>query len=54
MVIPLAYMILIGLVGLWGGVRTWQGKEFRYPLIGGWLEKSRLWQVESLAEIESS
>ena len=54
MVIPLTYMVLIGLVGLWGGVRTWQGRDFMYPLIGGWLEESGLWKVEPLAEIEPS
>ena len=50
MVIPLFYMLLITLYGLWGGVRTWQGKDFRYLLIGGWLEKSGLWKVETPAE----
>ena len=43
MVIPLIYMILTGLYGLWGGIRTWQGKDFKYLIIGGWLEKSGLW-----------
>ena len=43
MVLPLIYMILVGLYGLWGAVRTWQGKDFRYLFIGGWLEKSGLW-----------
>lgn len=50
MVIPLIYMILVGLYGLWGGIRTWQGKDFRYLLIGRWLEKSQLWKVKSTAE----
>ena len=49
MVIPLFYMVLIGLYGLWGAVRTWQGKDFRYFLIGSWLEKSGLWNGESSA-----
>jgi uncharacterized Tic20 family protein len=49
MVIPLVYMVLVGLYGLWGAVRTWQGEDFRYLLIGGWLEKSGLWNTESLA-----
>jgi uncharacterized membrane protein len=44
MVIPLIYMVIIGLYGLWGGVRTWRGKDFRYLIIGGWLEKSGLWK----------
>ena len=47
MVIPLIYMVLVGAYGLWGGVRTWQGKDFRYLLIGSWLEKSGLWKAES-------
>ena len=49
MVIPLFYMVLVGLYGLWGALRTWQGKDFRYLLIGGWLEKSGLWVEESSA-----
>jgi len=52
MVIPLIYMILVGLYGLWGGIRTWQGKDFRYLIIGRWLEKSQLWKVKSTAEQE--
>ena len=43
MVIPFIYMILVGLYGLWGGIRTWQGKDFRYAIIGSMLEKSDLW-----------
>ena len=45
-VIPLIYMILVGLYGLWAAVRTWQGRDFKYPLIGDWLEKSGLWKAE--------
>ena len=44
MIIPLLYMALVGVYGLWGALRTWQGQDFRYPLIGGWLEKSGLWK----------
>jgi hypothetical protein len=47
MVIPLGYMVLVGLYGLWGAVRSWQGKDFKYLLIGNWLEKSGLWKTES-------
>jgi len=50
MVIPIIYMILISLYGLWGAVRTWQGKDFRYLIIGRWLEKSGLWKAEPPAE----
>lgn len=45
MVIPLLYMLAVGLYGLWGAVRTWQGRDFKYLLIGGWLEKSGLWSA---------
>ena len=44
MVLPLIFMILVGLYGLWGGLRSWQGEDFRYPLIGSWLEKSGVWK----------
>ena len=50
MVIPLIYMVLVGLYGLWGALRTWQGKDFKYLIIGGWLEKSELWKDDSQAE----
>lgn len=50
MVIPIIHMVLVGLYGLWGAVRTWQGKDFKYLFIGGWLEKSGLWKVASPAE----
>jgi uncharacterized Tic20 family protein len=50
MVIPLIYMVLFGLYGLWGALRTWQGKDFRYIIIGSWLEKSGLWKEDSPAE----
>ena len=43
-VIPLIYMVLVGLYGLWGALRTWQGKDFKYLIIGSWLEKSGLWK----------
>ena len=46
MVIPLIYMVIIGVYGLWGALRTWQGKDFRYLLIGDWLEKRGLWKMD--------
>jgi len=49
-VLPLIYMVLVGLYGMWGAVRTWQGRDFKYLLIGGWLEKTGLWTTESQAE----
>ena len=39
MVIPMLIMVIIGLIGLWAGLRAFQGHDFRYPLIGGWLER---------------
>ena len=50
MVIPLIYMVLVGLYGLWGALRSWQGKDFRYLIIGNWLDKSGLWKEDSPAE----
>jgi len=52
MVIPLLYMVAFAVYGLWAGLRTWQGKDFRYLLIGPWLEKSGLWKVDAPAERE--
>ena len=47
-VIPLGFMVIVGLYGLWGAIRTFQGKDFRYFLLGVWLEKSDLLKPESL------
>lgn len=44
MIIPLIYMTIVGLYGLWAGVRTWQGKDFRYLVVESWLEKRGFWQ----------
>ena len=44
MLIPLIYMALASLYGLWGALGTWQGKDFKYPIIGDWLEKRGLWR----------
>ena len=44
MVIPFIAMIIIGVYGLWGAIRTWQGRDFRYLIVGSWLERSGLWQ----------
>ena len=52
MIIPLIYMVIVGLYGLWGGVRAWQGADFRYLFLGGWLERSGLWQAEDSVEKE--
>ncbi len=38
MVIPLAVMGLWVLIGLWGALRAYQGRDFRYPGIGRWVE----------------
>lgn len=39
MVIPFAIMAVVGVYGLWGAIRVFQGKDFRYLLLGRWLEK---------------
>jgi uncharacterized Tic20 family protein len=44
MVVPFLFMLIFGVYGLWGALQTWQGKDFRYVLIGGWLERSGLWK----------
>ena len=44
--IPLVIMFFIGLYALWGAWKSWQGKEFRYIMIGKWLERSGLWTKE--------
>jgi uncharacterized membrane protein len=44
MVIPLLVMVVLGLYGLWGALRAWQGRDFRYAVIGAWLERSGLWK----------
>ena len=43
MIIPFIVMLILWLYGLWGAVRVWGGHDFRYALIGGWLERSGLW-----------
>ncbi len=44
MVIPFLAMIIVAAYGLWGAIRTWQGHDFRYLILGSWLERSGLWQ----------
>jgi len=39
MFIPVAIMAVLVLYGLWGAVRCFQGRSFRYVLIGPWLER---------------
>ncbi len=34
MVIPLLFMLAWSLYGLWGGLQTFRGRDFRYALIG--------------------
>lgn len=45
--IPLVFMFFIGLYALWGAWKAWQGKDFRYILIGKWLEGSGLWDKDN-------
>jgi uncharacterized Tic20 family protein len=42
MLIPIAIMLVVDAFGLWGALRTWQGREFHYPLLGKWLERTGL------------
>ena len=39
MVIPLGFMGLWMIGGLWGAVRAFQGRDFSYPAIGDWVER---------------
>ncbi len=41
MVIPLAIWGLTILYGLWGAARCLGGHDFRYAIVGGWLENQR-------------
>lgn len=41
--IPIVFMLLVDVYGLWAAFRAWQGREFRYPVLGGWLDRSGLW-----------
>ncbi|MBE0409167.1 MAG: DUF4870 domain-containing protein [Anaerolineales bacterium] len=34
MVIPLAFMVIWGLYGLWGALQCWRGRDFNYILLG--------------------
>lgn len=38
MLLPLLFMGVVYLYGLWGAVRSLQGKPFRYLLVGSWVE----------------
>lgn len=48
MIVPMIVMVIIGVIGLIGALRTWQGHEFRYPIIGRWLELSGLWNAKEI------
>jgi uncharacterized Tic20 family protein len=39
--VPLSIMGLITLYGLWGAVRCLSGHDFKYAIVGRWLENSR-------------
>jgi uncharacterized Tic20 family protein len=39
MVVPLIFMGLWIIGGLWGAVRAFQGRDFRYLAIGDWVER---------------
>ena len=36
--------LIVGwLMGLWAAIRTWQGRDYRYPVIANWLERRGIW-----------
>lgn len=39
--VPLGLTVLWTLYGVWGGLRAWQGANFRYVILGDLLSKSR-------------
>ena len=41
--VPLVLMLGVDVFGLWAALSTWRGRDFRYPLLGGWLDRSGLW-----------
>jgi uncharacterized Tic20 family protein len=41
MIVPLAIMGLTVLYGLWGAVRCFNGHDFKYVIIGNWLENRK-------------
>jgi uncharacterized Tic20 family protein len=41
LVMPAGISVLTVLYGLWGAVRCWGGDDFRYSIIGRWLESHR-------------
>jgi uncharacterized Tic20 family protein len=47
MIIPLIVSLVVMIYGLIGAWAVWRGREFRYPIIGRWLERSGLWKPES-------
>ncbi|NDJ34707.1 MAG: DUF4870 domain-containing protein [Chloroflexi bacterium] len=46
LVLPLGLMVLLGIYGLIGALSVWGGNDFRYAIIGPWLERSGLWQED--------
>ncbi len=41
--IPIVVMLIVIVYGLWAAIKVWQGRDFRYPWLGAWLERSGLW-----------
>jgi uncharacterized Tic20 family protein len=41
LIVPIAIGGLTILYGLWGAARCWGGHDFRYAIIGNWLESQR-------------
>jgi uncharacterized membrane protein len=43
--VPFLLMLIVGIIGLIAALQTWRGKDYRYPVIGGMLERSGLWET---------
>ena len=50
MVVPFLFMIAFGLYGLWAALRTWQGHDFHYIVIGRWMDRFELPAAPSAQE----
>jgi hypothetical protein len=41
MIIPMAFMVVWALYGLWGALRCLQGRDFNYALLGRYLKLNK-------------
>jgi uncharacterized Tic20 family protein len=49
MVCPMLVMGAWALFGLWGALQAYRGRDFEYPLLGGWLRRSMLAEEQAPA-----